>query len=170
MEPSKHPDSKVTRLTSKEKLTYRSLSLPSSQIQKAKGGMKSFKIDLSDLSLSEDSNTDKFLPPESKATKIARCDKICSPITNSLFLGSDTIAKDSNLLKRQGITHVLNCAGTICDNYYPNEFTYKKLHLFDGSKEDIACLFYDVLEFLDDAISSNGNKDSFQNSSISFGS
>jgi len=113
-------------------------------------------IDLSELPKRDSSPAERLAPPESKASKIARCDKICSEITSSLFLGSDTIARNKDILKKNGITHVLNCAGTICPDYHPDHFDYKKLYLCDGTKEDIACLFYDVLEFVDNAINSGG--------------
>ena len=55
-----------------------------------------------------------------------RFDPICSEITERLFLGSETVAKDSKLLKKHGITHILNCAGTVCPEYFPTMFQYRK--------------------------------------------
>lgn len=39
-------------------------------------------------------------------------------ITESIFLGSDTVARDLKMLQSHGITHVLNAAGTACGNYH----------------------------------------------------
>lgn len=41
--------------------------------------------------------------------------KISEIIVNKLYLGSDCVAKNKILLKETGITHILNCAGTICN-------------------------------------------------------
>jgi len=32
-----------------------------------------------------------------------------------MYLGSDSVARNKTLLKETGITHILNCAGTICN-------------------------------------------------------
>jgi len=163
-ESKKRPDSSALKLQF-DRLNFRSISLPAHEInrvcqlaEKLDSGGKDLKIDLSELPKggSRDAPVTRVAPPESKASKIARCDRICSKIAESLFLGSDTIARDQHILKENGVTHILNCAGTICPNYHPNEFIYKKLYLCDGSKEDITSLFYDVLEFIDGAISSGG--------------
>lgn len=153
-----------SKLSLQERLNFRSISLPSSEIDR----VRRLANDLSDgdlsIDLSELGSAYSFVQnegnrtqaPESKKSKIARCDKICSQITNSLFLGSDTIARNKQVLKENQITHILNCAGTICPDYHPNDFIYKKLYLCDGTKEDIASLFYDVLDFIDSAISHGG--------------
>lgn len=152
--------SPMSKLSLQDRLNFRSISLPASEINRvaklAEGLDGGLKIDLSELPKRETPTAQRVAPPESKASKIARCDKICSQITDSLFLGSDTIARNKEILNENGVTHVLNCAGTICPDYHPNDFIYKKLYLCDGSKEDISSLFYDVLEFVDGAISSGG--------------
>jgi hypothetical protein len=86
-----------------------------------------------------------------KKEKLAYFDKVCSEITSSMFLGSQTIAMDENALREHGITHIVNCAGGICNNYHPSTFNYKTLYLGDGHTEDINCMFYDVIEFIEDA-------------------
>jgi len=104
------------------------------------------------------SEDDFYVPPvlESKALKIARYDSICSKITENLYLGGDTIARNLDILKQTGITHILNCAGTACQEYHPSEFIYKTLFLYDATSENISCLFYEVLDFLHSAISDGG--------------
>lgn len=91
-----------------------------------------------------------------KEEKLAFYDKVCSQITPNMFLGSQTIAMDKDELQRNGVTHILNCAGAVCDNYHPNTFQYKTLYLGDGYQEDINCMFYEVIEFIDNAIKDNG--------------
>jgi len=134
-----------------DKVSYRSISLPASKIEELKN--EDFRIDMAAIDTDISS---EMVPPESKARKIARYDKICSKITDNLYIGSDTIARDVETLKRCGVTHILNCAGVICENYFPDEFVYKKLYLYDGSTDRADCLFYNVLEFMDDAISKDG--------------
>ena len=61
-------------------------------------------------------------------------------------------------LKRNGITHVLNCAGMVCPNYFPDDFVYRTLWLSDGKTENIQSHFYHVLDFMDDAIENGGER------------
>ena len=82
-------------------------------------------------------------------------DPLCSEITPRLFLGSDTVARNRELLKECGITHVLNCAGVVCDNYYESDFSYKMLHLLDGKTEDIRVILLSVLDWMDQAFESD---------------
>ena len=108
-------------------------------------------LDVSDL---PDSVKDDLRPPSQE--RIKRYDKICSKISDDLYLGSDTIARDLQELKKAGITHILNCAGAVCSEYHPDSFVYKTLFLSDGKTEDIACIFYDVLEYIENSIEKGG--------------
>lgn len=152
-----------------DKTSQRSISLPASKINQLKRGKgingEEIRIDISQVNLNSDNNTTQNkeilenkndVKHESKARKIARYDGICSKISDCLYIGSDTIARDCDTLVKCGITHVLNCAGTICENYFPDQFIYKTLYLYDGSNENIDCLFYSVLDFMDSAISKGG--------------
>lgn len=141
------------------RLSMRSVSLPAREIERVTRlaqGMPSLDLQLNFNALNSSTSVEPLSPPESKASKLARYNKICSRITDDLFIGSDYIAQHDEILRQHGVTHVLNCAGTVCDNYHPQQFDYKMLHLFDGTKEDITSLFYDVLEFMDDAVHDGG--------------
>lgn len=70
-----------------------------------------------------------------------------------MFLGGDRVARDKALLKRHGVTHVLNCAGPACNNHHPEDFAYKTLWLSDAPQEDLLCVLYDALDFLEEAMS-----------------
>mmetsp|Transcript_22966 Transcript_22966/g.35755 ORF Transcript_22966/g.35755 Transcript_22966/m.35755 type:complete len:497 (-) Transcript_22966:42-1532(-) len=94
--------------------------------------------------------------PESTRDRIRYFNQICSKVTEHLYLGSDFVARDLKQLKECKITHVLNCAGTVCNDYYPEEFTYKTLHLLDGKQEDARCVFMDVMEFIHKAVQEEG--------------
>jgi protein tyrosine phosphatase (PTP) superfamily phosphohydrolase (DUF442 family) len=111
---------------------------------------------MSTSSASDDDAIFRVAEIERKTEKLKRYDPICSKITDQLFLGSQTVSKDLEQLKKMGITHVLNCAGSICPVYYPNEFMYRTLFLNDGVREDITCMFYDVIEWIENVINSNG--------------
>jgi hypothetical protein len=86
--------------------------------------------------------------------------RICSEvIDNFLYLGSDFIAKDKDtLLGKTGITHVINCAADYSANYFEKEgIKYRSYNLKDHVRENIECVFYDALFFIDEA-KKNGGK------------
>ncbi|CAA7401634.1 unnamed protein product [Spirodela intermedia] len=74
-----------------------------------------------------------------------------SRITDYIYLGGDAAARDRNLLRRHGITHVLNCAGFSCRERFTGDFHYKTLWLRDQPGEDISSLLYDVFDFIEEA-------------------
>lgn len=88
--------------------------------------------------------------------RLKLCDVQCSEITDGLYLGSETVSANLELLKKNGITHILNCAGAICKVYHPEHFQYRVLYLLDGREEDITCLFYDVIDWIENARNSGG--------------
>lgn len=79
-----------------------------------------------------------------------------SRILDYLYLGGQKPAMDRTALHKAGITHVLNCAGGVCKDYFPDEFVYKTYDIGDGLFEDITCLFYESLEFIESALQNNG--------------
>ncbi|KYQ90281.1 MAP kinase phosphatase [Tieghemostelium lacteum] len=81
---------------------------------------------------------------------------ILNQITEDIFLGSRIPAANLKLLKDNGITHIVNCAGMVCNNHFPQDFTYKTLYISDGIQEDIWCLFYEVIDFIEEAIEQAG--------------
>ncbi|PNY10114.1 protein tyrosine phosphatase MKP1-like [Trifolium pratense] len=85
-----------------------------------------------------------------KRDKLAFYDKECSRIAEHVYLGSDTVAKNHELLRQNGITHVLNCVGFVCPEYFKSEFVYKTLWLQDSPTEDITSILYDVFDYFED--------------------
>eukprot|EP00656_Telonema_subtile_P057008 TRINITY_DN9276_c0_g1_i1.p1 TRINITY_DN9276_c0_g1~~TRINITY_DN9276_c0_g1_i1.p1 ORF type:complete len:732 (+),score=142.29 TRINITY_DN9276_c0_g1_i1:106-2301(+) len=81
---------------------------------------------------------------------------VCSQVLPYLFVGARKVAEDKELLQQCGITHIVNCAGMVMENCHPESFKYLKLHLFDAKTEDLSCLFYEVLAFVDAAKESGG--------------
>ncbi|XP_058735762.1 protein-tyrosine-phosphatase MKP1-like [Vicia villosa] len=85
-----------------------------------------------------------------KRDKLAFYDKECSRIAEHVYLGSDTVAKNHELLRKNGITHVLNCVGFVCPEYFRSDFVYKTLWLRDSPTEDIMSILYDVFDYFED--------------------
>lgn len=66
---------------------------------------------------------------QARREKFAYFEKQCSPVHEGIFLGGDLVAKNREILKAAGITHVVNCVGFVCDPYFKDELTYKVLYL-----------------------------------------
>ena len=74
-------------------------------------------------------------------------------------------AKNTFYLKKIGVTHVLNTAegtrvGLVDTNqnfYRPFNIKYKGLKLLDVAQTNIAMYFYEVAEYIDEALKSGGN-------------
>lgn len=93
---------------------------------------------------------------ECKKDKLAFLDKDCSRIAEHLYLGSDKVAKDREVLRKNGITHVLNCVGFFCPEYFKGDLMYKTLWLRDSPTEDITSILYDVFDYFEDVREQGG--------------
>ncbi|KAL2559880.1 protein-tyrosine-phosphatase MKP1-like [Forsythia ovata] len=104
-------------------------------------------------------NSTSEQPPrefEFKKDKLAFFDKECSRILDHVYLGSDAVAKNREILSQNGITHVLNCVGFVCPEYFKHELVYKTLWLQDSPSEDITSIFYDVFDYFEDVREQGG--------------
>jgi len=79
-----------------------------------------------------------------------------SKVTEFLFVGSEVVSRNKDLLLSYGITHIINCAGNVAPNYHEEAFVYKTLQLRDSPKEDVLKIFTDVVKFIDGAIGNGG--------------
>ena len=70
-----------------------------------------------------------------------------SKITNKIYLGSHLGSKDKLELKKLKISHILVC-GINLKAYFPNNFKYKLLNVYDSSSEDIIKFMYESLNFI----------------------
>ena len=77
-------------------------------------------------------------------------------ITPTLYIGGQIVASDRALLHQHGITHVVNACGAVCDNYFPEDFSYYRLYLQDKGSEDVLCILYEVYHFISAARASGG--------------
>ncbi|KVI05680.1 protein-tyrosine-phosphatase MKP1-like [Cynara cardunculus var. scolymus] len=93
---------------------------------------------------------------EFKKDKLAYFDKECSRIIDHVFLGSDSVAKNREVLCRNGITHVLNCVGFVCPEYFKKDFVYRTLWIRDSPNEDITSILYDVFDYFEDVREEKG--------------
>jgi protein-tyrosine phosphatase len=74
-----------------------------------------------------------------------------------MWLGSDLVAKDRQILASHGITHVVNCAADYSEDYHANDgIKYKSYHLKDHVAEDISCVFYDAIAWIQKARDEGG--------------
>ena len=54
----------------------------------------------------------------------------CSEISEGLFLSGEVVARNEGLLKEHGITHIVNCVGMICQEYFKDQgMTYRTYFL-----------------------------------------
>lgn len=88
----------------------------------------------------------------------AMYNKVCSEILEKfLYLGSDIVAQDYAKLKENGITHVINCAADYSDDYHKEKgIKYCSFHLKDHVRENIECVFYEVINFMSEAKKQGG--------------
>ncbi|XP_073141153.1 protein-tyrosine-phosphatase MKP1-like [Henckelia pumila] len=93
---------------------------------------------------------------EFRKDKLAFFDKECSRILDHVYLGSNAVAKNRAILRQNGITHVLNCVGFVCPEYFKNELVYMTLWLQDCPSEDITSLLYDVFDYFEDVREQGG--------------
>lgn len=110
-------------------------------------------------SLTPRENSTADQPPrefECRKDKIAFFDKECSKILEHIYLGSDAIAKNREILRQSGITHVLNCVGFVCPEYFRNDLVYRTLWLQDSPSEDITSILYDVFDYFEDVREQGG--------------
>jgi hypothetical protein len=64
-------------------------------------------------------------------------------------LGGDLVARDEEKILGNKITHVINCARAYSEEYHKDKgVTYKSYYLGDNTQEDIACIFYDAMDFM----------------------
>ncbi|KAF2295973.1 hypothetical protein GH714_035467 [Hevea brasiliensis] len=109
------------------------------------------KLDLSSIQRNPDRNAGLV-----KRDRIAFFDKECSKVAEHVYLGGDAVAKDREILKQNGITHVLNCVGFVCPEYFKADFVYRTLWLQDSPSEDITSILYDVFDYFEDVREQGG--------------
>ena len=72
--------------------------------------------------------------------------QIAEVVPGAVFLGSQDVAADIQLLNSREITHILNMAPSIVANSFPTEFEYASLDLLDAP--DAKLPVETIIEFL----------------------
>ncbi|KAJ0897242.1 putative protein-tyrosine-phosphatase [Helianthus annuus] len=124
-------------------------STPSGRDMNSNG--ERLKLDLSSIQRIPERN-----PGLVRRDKIAFFDKECSKVAEHIFLGGDAVAKDKEILKQHKITHILNCVGFVCPEYFKGNFVYRTLWLQDSPSEDITSILYDVFDYFEDVRDQGG--------------
>ncbi|CAK9176527.1 unnamed protein product [Ilex paraguariensis] len=114
-------------------------------------GGERLKLDLSNIQRNPDKNGGLV-----KREKIAFFDKECSKVAEHIYLGGDVVARDRSMLKQHRITHILNCVGFVCPEYFKADFVYRTLWLQDSPSEDITSILYDVFDYFEDVREQDG--------------
>ncbi|CAD8182181.1 unnamed protein product [Paramecium pentaurelia] len=128
------------------------------------------KLHLDNLKFQRDNTTYKDIEQEEsngfnfdirdtdrKKLKIQYFSEQCSSvIPEFLYVGGEQIAYNKEILKQIGVTHVINCAGDVCKNKFPNDFSYQTYYLKDSKTENIECIFYEAISIIEDAKKNNG--------------
>ena len=74
----------------------------------------------------------------------------------ALYLGSDIAASDSEFLRANKITAIVNCAYEL-QNHFPNSILYKKIALDDMHDAPIFDYFHDTSNFIEEQLSTENN-------------
>lgn len=96
------------------------------------------------------------LRSQGRKDQIAFFDKECSKVADHVYLGGDAVAKNRDILRNHGITHVLNCVGFVCPEYFKSDLVYRTLWLQDSPTEDITSILYDVFDYFEDVREQSG--------------
>lgn len=78
-----------------------------------------------------------------------------SKILDDLYLGSEWNASNLEELHTNGITHILNVTREI-DNFFPGEFKYKNIRVYDEESTDLLRYFDDTFKFISQATKDKG--------------
>ena len=79
-------------------------------------------------------------------------------IPNFLYISSYNATKNKALLEKNKITHIINCAADFCENVFEseNKYTYLSFYLKDHESENIECIFYECIKFIDNVKEKGG--------------
>ena len=73
-----------------------------------------------------------------------------SKINDFIYLGSEWNASNKEELKKNNVGYILNISKEI-DNFFPDEFIYKKLRLYDIPESDLLQYWEETFKFINEA-------------------
>lgn len=94
-----------------------------------------------------------------RAGALTRMRRVCSAVVpQALFISGEAVAQNLAILCSHGITHILNCAGDVCPNYFPARFTYMTYIIQDSrlTNEIMEAVLPDAIRFMHNAIAGGG--------------
>lgn len=68
---------------------------------------------------------------------------------------SQDVAQELNLLKKNGITHIINVATAVA-NFFPKQFTYLQIQALDCPETNLKIYFHQAIDFIRQAIENQG--------------
>ena len=79
-------------------------------------------------------------------------------IPGFLYISSYNATKNIDLLEKNKITHIINCAADFCENVFEkdNKYTYLSFYLKDHVLENIECIFYECIKFIENVREKGG--------------
>jgi hypothetical protein len=126
---------------------------------------KKFNIDINkaDAAYGADKEDESMLPSQTtgmdfsitegqaRRNMLADCDNECSRITDFLFVSGAKVACNWDILVKNKISRVCNCALTVVSNYFISnpQMTYLSLSLLDSRQDDIAWFVNEVIQFIE---------------------
>ena len=84
-------------------------------------------------------------------------DIYCDNIIPNLFLSSDSVARNYDILKLNNITHIVNITLNIKNYFTAQGILYMNLMLFDNDTQNIIEHFEKAFDFIDDALEGKDN-------------
>jgi len=80
-----------------------------------------------------------------------------SEITENIYVGDLASASNKKAMKEQGITHILTVLNGAYE-IFPDDFSYKVIHINDDPWVDIGKYFDESNKFIDEALQNRNNK------------
>lgn len=95
---------------------------------------------------------------QQRRERMADCEFECSRITSYLFVAGYHIATNREILRRNGISHIINCSAAVVENAFIDDksLKYLSLSMVDGRQDDISWFLCEVIQFIMKARSTGG--------------
>jgi len=102
----------------------------------------------------DDEDRESVTRPKKMILFSGQCNEV---VEGFLYVAGEIIANNEKVLEEVGITHIVNAAGDACENRFPEKIKYLTLYLKDSRGENIECVFYEVINFID-SVKQQGGK------------
>lgn len=125
-------------------------------------------LNLEEINMSEQELIDSYDPDNEennyhlpnhilKRLQLGRFRQDCSEaVPGALFISGYQVPSTLEILKRHGITHIVNMAADVCDNCFPDDFEYCTYYMKDANWEDLTPVFYRTIEWIEQKVAAGG--------------